>query len=96
MTHGHKDFPYTIHISHTLGYHPVSPLVNIGEDYGPDKITVSLWWTQEIHDNLLVSYSISILPMVGVTITMISNTRANLTLSYNTLYNMSVMADFCG
>ena len=43
-----------------------------------------------------MSYNISISPALNATATMISNTRANLTLAYNTPYNVSVVADFCG
>ena len=71
-------------------------MVDIEEDVGPEKVIISLQWAQETHQGLFVSYSVSILPMIGVTITMISDTRANLTLLYNTPYTVSVVADICG
>ena len=36
------------------------------------------------------------LPVVGVTIAVISNTRANLSVPYNTPYNVSIVAGVCG
>ena len=71
-------------------------MVDIEEIFGLERVTIHLRWAQEIRQGLLVSYSISVLPVVGVTISMISNTRANLTLAYNTLYNVNVVADICG
>ena len=34
--------------------------------------------------------------MTNIEVSLIGNTRANATVSYNTLYNVSVVADFCG
>ena len=34
--------------------------------------------------------------MTNTEVTMISNTGANVTVPYNTLYNVSVVADLCG
>ena len=45
---------------------------------------------------MYVSYNISTGPEIDAAVTLISNTRANLTLSYNTQYNVSVVADLCG
>ena len=71
-------------------------MVVFRETFGVETVTVSLQWTQEIHQGLLISYSVYVLPVGGVTIAMFSNTRANLTLSYNTPYTVSVVADICG
>ena len=76
--------------------YPNTPLLDIETEFGMDEVAVSLHWSQESHDNLFVFYSISIEPAIDATITMISNTRANLTLTYNTPYSVSVVADFCG
>ena len=78
----------------------MTPEVHIfPEVFGMDKVTISLQWMQEIYQEWLVSYNIIILsqlnPMADV-VTMINSERANLTLRYNTLYNVSVVADLCG
>ena len=52
--------------------------------------------TKESYENLYVSYNTSTEPEIDATVILISNTRANLTLSYNTPYNVSVVADPCG
>ena len=71
-------------------------MVDIEEIFGMERVSVSLQWTQEIHQGLFVSYSISVLPVVGVMIAVMSNTRANLSVPYNTLYNVSIVAGVCG
>ena len=82
------------------GYHPSSPMVWLKLSFKPDKIIMSLLWSQEIHDMfwIPVSYMVSILPMMKTTPTIIivNSTRINITLLYNTRYNVSVVADFCG
>ena len=55
----------------------MSPMMEIEETFGMERVS------REIHQGLLVSYSISVLPVVGVTIAVISNMRANLSVSYN-------------
>ena len=76
--------------------YPGSPVVHIEKEYGMDKVAVGLYWAQENHENLFVSYVVSVIPTVDATVTMISTTRANLTLYYNTPYNVSVVTDLCG
>ena len=63
-----------------------------------DKVTISLEWMQEIYQGWFVSYNISILssPVTHTTVTMINSVRANITVPYNTPYNVSVVADLCG
>ena len=61
-----------------------------------ERASVSLQWTQEIHQGLLVSYCINVIPMVGGTIAVSSNIRANLSVPYNTPYNVSIVAGVCG
>ena len=73
-------------------YHPGPPGVNLEEQFGVDNVTVVLQWTEELN-NSLVSYHVSVEPMAHV---VIGNGRANLTLDYNTPYNVSVVADYCG
>ena len=60
------------------------------EIFGLERVTISLKWTQGIHQGLLVFY------IIVIVTPMISNTRVNITLAYNTPYNVSVVADFCG
>ena len=79
-----------------LPIYPNSSLIITEEEFGMDRVAIGLHWTQESHENLLVSYNISTVPTIGAELTMISNTRANLTVPYNTVYNVSVVADLCG
>ena len=74
----------------------MSPMVGMKVNLGAKAVMISMQWAQEIYQGLSVSYNISVLPVVGAKITTINNTRANLTLSYNTPYNVSVVADLCG
>ena len=73
-----------------------SPLINVEEEFGIDRVVVGLHWAQQNHANLQVSYNVSIVPMTNAEVTMTGNTRANVTVPYNTLYNVSVVADLCG
>ena len=64
-----------------------------------DKVTISQQWLKEVYHEWLVSYNIIIFPQLDPladVITMINSTMANLTLAYNTPYNVSVVADLCG
>ena len=56
-----------------------------------DSVTVFLQWTKELN-NSLVTYHVSVEPMAHVDT---GDGRANVTLLYNTPYNVSVVADFC-
>ena len=56
-----------------------------------DSVIVLLQWIEEL-SNSLVIYNVSVEPMANV---VNGNGRANLTLLYNTLYTVSVVADFC-
>ena len=76
----------------TTAYHPNPPNVSLEEQFGVDSVTVVLQWTEELN-NLLVTYDVRVEPMAHVDI---GNNRANLTLSYNAPYNVSVVADVCG
>ena len=73
-----------------------SPLFNVEEEFGIDRVLAGLHWAQQNHANLQVSYNVSIVPMTNAEVTMIGNTRANVTVTYNTLYNVSVVPDVCG
>ena len=73
-----------------------SPLFNVEEEFGIDRVLAGLHWAQQNHANLQVSYNVSIVPMTNAEVTMISNTGANVTVPYNTLYSVSVVADFRG
>ena len=79
--------------------HPMSPMIDTKVYFGVEAVTINMQWAQEIHpEGYFVSYSVNVLPVIDVTITMINNTRlaANLILSYNTPYSVSVVADLCG
>jgi hypothetical protein len=73
-------------------------MIRTEQEFKPDKIIMSLLWSQEIHDKfqIPVSYSISVLSMLKSTLNMVNSTWINITLLYNTRYNVSVEADFCG
>ena len=60
----------------------MAPTVDIEEIFGTERAAISLQWTQEIHQGLLVSYHISVVPVVDATLTMSGNTRAILTLVF--------------
>ena len=81
-----------VNIYIAIAYHPNKPNVSLEEQYGPGNITAFLQWTEELN-NSLVTYHVSVEPMASVNN---STGRANLTLSYNTRYNVSVVADICG
>ena len=82
----------------TTGYHPSSPMVETDQDFRPDNITMSLMWSQEIHDKFQIpmSYRVSVQTMMKAILTMANSTWIKITLLYNTQYNVSVEADFCG
>jgi hypothetical protein len=90
-----------------LPVHLNPPLIAIKEEYEMDGVVVGLHWVQQNHENLFVIYNyiiISIVPMITtesdvattIDIHMINNTRAYLTVPYNTPYNVSIVADLCG
>ena len=72
---------------------PSKPEVSLIEEFGVDNVTVFLQWTSEEISNPLVTYHVSVEPMAQIST---GNGRANLTLLYNTLYKVNVVADFCG
>ena len=82
----------------TTGYHPSSPMIETEQEFKLDNITMSLMWSQEIHDKfqIPVSYRVSVQSVMKATVTMVDSTWINITLLYNTWYNVSVEADFCG
>ena len=59
-----------------------------------ERVTIHMNWTQS--ENSLVSYSVSVVPRSGITVSITDSAAANLTLAYNTPYNVTVVADFCG
>ena len=75
-------------------------MIETEQEFRPDNITINLMWSQEIHDNfqIPVSYRVSIQSVMKATVrvTMVDSTWVNISLLYNTLYNVSVVADFCG
>jgi hypothetical protein len=73
-------------------YRPNQPEVSLAEKFGVDSVTVFLQWTEELN-NSLVTYHVRVEPMAHVNT---GNGKANVTLLYNTPYNVSVVADFCG
>ena len=79
----------------TIGYYPNPPNVDTNEHFEQERVIIGLYWTEEPNEPH-VSYSISIVPMANTTISVIGDARANITVSYNTPYSVSVVADFCG
>ena len=70
--------------------HTITPDAHISEQFGVNSIAVTLMW---FHKNG-VSYSVSVDPEVAINYT--RRSRAQLTVSYNTKYNISVVASLCG
>jgi hypothetical protein len=68
----------------------VAPNTSISEQFQSKDISVTLEWT---HTNG-VSYSISVEPEVAVNYT--GRSSAQITVSYDTKYNVSVVASLCG
>ena len=82
--------------------HPDSPEVTLSnEDFGMENVTVILEWQSKVTQGFnntfeyLISYSINIKPSTGAKISMIDANRANVTVSYNVPYNVSIFAVFC-
>ena len=71
-------------------YAAVTPNVNICAHFEMESVTVVLLWT---HKNG-VSYSVSVDRQVAVNYT--GRNGAQLVVSYNTKYNVSVIASLCG
>ena len=69
--------------------HTVTPDANISEQFGANSIAVTLEWT---HKNG-VTYGVSVDPEVAVNYT--GRNRAELIVSYDTKYNVSVVASLC-
>ena len=97
QSHDTLSGPYII-----IVYHPDSPeIILSSEDFGMDNITISLEWqsklTQELNDTFeyLISYNVNVYPSINTRISVIDATRANLTISYNVHYNVSIFAVFC-
>ena len=66
----------------------------LSEHFEIDNITVILEWTPE---SSLYRYNFSVVPQLEVEWFQNDNTRAHLTVVYNTLYNVSVIAThLCG
>ena len=59
-----------------------------------DSVVILLQWRRELQ-NSLISYLISVVPMADVATDRGSN-GANVTVLYNSLYKISVVADLCG
>ena len=58
--------------------------------FGTESVTVILDWTSE-HPG--ASYNVSVVPQVPIMYT--GNTRAQLNVLYNTLYDVSIVATLC-
>ena len=76
------------------GYQPNPPKVDFEEEFGLERVTIHMNWTKS--ENSLVFYRVSVIPRSGITVSIIDSATANLTLAYNTPYNVTVVADFCG
>ena len=66
------------------------PEVNSRAQFGTENITVTLKWVQEAG----VSYNISIFPQVNHE--SIDSTVVQLRITYNVMYNVSIMRTLCG
>ena len=60
-------------------------------DFGRDNFTVTLEWPQCNHE----TYSIAVVPE-PLHATIITNTSVQLTMLYNTQYNVNITATLCG
>lgn len=75
--------------------HPNSPALTSTEvlQYSSDDATVMLTWTPEHAYG--VFYNVSIIPLASI-LYYTGDTSVQLTVAYNTLYNVSVVATRCG
>ena len=68
-------------------------ITSVSEQYEGDGVIVTLEWTQE---NPLYTYNVSVIP-VPIEITFTGKARAQMKISYNTSYNVTVVASSpCG
>ena len=70
---------------------PSNIVVNISEFFGTNGVTATLEWTQE-ND---VNYDVNIFPQVSSTVKVLRSSSLQLTLLYNTHYNVSIVAIRC-
>ena len=68
------------------------PSVMRSEQFRADNVTIILEWSQDNYGTL--SYHVSVTPQVDIRFT--GSTSVQLTVSYNILYNVSVVATLCG
>ena len=79
----------------TAYYYPNAPDVEYSEEYGLDRVNVSLNWSQEAE--ILVSHRVCVLQRKDTEVLCTnSEAKATVILHYNVQYNVSVSADFCG
>ena len=71
------------------------PAVNTEKHFGTDSVSIFLEWQRELN-NSLISYHVSVEPMVEVITAGLGSYRANVTVPYNSLHSIRVVADFCG
>lgn len=83
----HPPPPHT----HTV-YPPSSLNINSTEIFMANMVTVILEWKEEAG----VSYIAEIFPATQIPLTLTENTRLQLELSYNTVYNVTITATLCG
>ena len=67
-------------------------LIASEQNYSIDNITVLVQWTNEEG----VFYNITAIPSLLLPVTKLSNNTALFTVSYNTMYNVSIDASRCG
>ena len=80
-------------LSHNYYYY-ADPKVNISsvsEQFESDHVIITLKWTSESSGQLVV-YNVSIVPQGQRAVKFNGSAMAQLTLSYNTLYNVSILA----
>ena len=70
----------------------IHPLVIESESFLPDTIAIIVHWEKQ--DNVLYISTIS--PSAEVTVRFITSTRIQVTVAYNTPYNLSIVGTLCG
>ena len=72
-------------ITHSAGHY--TPILRVfSEEYSADNITVTVEWTQQVY----ATYNVTVVPLVPIVFT--GSTRCQLTIPYNTEYNLTVEA----
>lgn len=82
----------------TVAHQPNPPNVSFNAYFETERVIIGLYWIQQ-PDESLVSYRVhAVASSTNITYSapVVDNRKANLSLTYNTPYTVSVVADFCG